>query len=684
MCIRDRGDILYFVGEDPRSSAPHESRLNPMIPSGYDYDFIDTEAILTRLEVKDGRIVTPEGLSYRVLVFGDRKKVTLKLFRKIRDMVEQGMCLIVSSKPDGSPSLSDYQDDEDLREIINELWGDLDGELVKERSFGKGKIFWGMSLKDVFDRLNIRPDFEFSSKSSDALINYIHRRIGNEVDIYFIANRKRCAESLVCTFRVNGKQPEIWNPETGEVTAFPIYEVLEDGRVRLPIYLGPSGSIFVVFQSQTSNERFTSLERNGEVILSTKPFPKASSGLYPNVVNNFTISVWVKPEVNASLPFSAMFPSISGACWIFYPPEGEIIYGRNHAICGLVAGRNGIAVYERSKGNPIPVLTVQMPLEGWTHIALIYEDGIPSLFVNGRFVSRGAKSSGLVHPGVGEPYLNDTVTTQPTYTIGDMGKPEVFNKVLNFIDVKKIFDAGPPKIDEYLPVDIIGREKVELLFWKGGNYILRGPNSCIEFQIPNIEQSLEIASPWKVSFPPGLGAPSEIILTKLISLHKHQDIGVKYFSGTATYTSKFTLQPDFISEDKRIYLDLGRVENIAEVKVNGKDLGIVWKPPYLLDITDAVKIGENDLEVQVTNVWINRLIGDEQFPAEYDYGGDMGFMGGAIRELPDWYREGLPKPTGRRITFTTWHLYDKDSPLVESGLIGPVILKVSIKKSISG
>lgn len=677
------GDILYFVGEDPRSSAPHESRLNPPLPNGYDYDFVDAEAILSRLDVKDGKIVTPEGLSYRVLVFGDRKKVTLKLLRKIKDMVEKGMCLVVNSKPDSSPSLSDYQNDEELKQIINELWGDLDGKSVKERYFGKGKIFWGMSLEDVLEKLNIKPDFEFTSKSSDALINYIHRRIGNDMDIYFIANRRRRPESLVCTFRVDGKQPEFWNPETGEVIPFPIYEVLEDGRIRLPLHLGPSGSMFVVFHSPASDNRFTSLERNGKVILGTKPFSKVSPGLHPNVMNNFTISVWVKPEVNASLPFSAMLPNISGACWIFYPPEGETIYGEGHAICGLVSGRNGIAVYERSKGNPIPVLIIQMPLEGWTHIALIYEDGAPSLFVNGKFVCRGSRSNKLVHPGVGELYLNDTVTTQPAYTIGDTNDPEVFNRVLNFIDIRRIFDAGPPKLEEHLPVEITSKETVELLFWKGGNYVLRGPNGYVEFQIPEIDLSMEIKGPWRVSFPPDMGAPEEIVLTQLISLHRHQDDGVKYFSGTATYRAQFTLQADFISEDKRIYLDLGRVENIAEVKVNGKDLGIMWKPPYLLDITDVVKVGDNDLEVQVTNVWVNRLIGDEQLPAEYDYGGGMGFMGGAIKELPEWYKKGLPKPIGKRVTFTTWHLYDKDSPLVESGLIGPVMLRVVFRKVIS-
>lgn len=673
------GDILYFLGEDPRTSAPHESRLDPPLPRGYDYDFVDSEAILTRLSIKDGKIVTPEGLSYRLLVLGNRKRITLKLLRKIRDMVYQGMCLVVSSRPEGSPSLSDYKEgDEELKHIIGELWGGLDGETVKEKTLGKGKIFWGIPLEDVLNRLDIAPDFDFTSKSSDALINYIHRRIGEDMDVYFVANRRRRSEKIVCTFRVHNKQPEIWNPESGEIFSFPFYEILDDGRIRLPLGLGPSGSVFVVFRSQASNQRFTSLEKDGEVILDTKPFPRVSPGLYPNVANNFTISVWVKPEVNASLPIGGMLPNISGACWIFYPPQGEVLYGEGHAICGLVAGRNGIAVYERSRGNPEPVLIIQMPIEGWTHIGLIYEDGAPSIFVNGRFICRSSKSSKLVHPGVGEPYCNDSVVTQPAYTIGDVSEPEVFTRVLNLIDIRKIVESGPPKFSESPIFELL--DSGELLVWNIGSYILHSPNGNVAFQVPEIDQTIEVTGPWHVLFPPDVGAPNEITLTRLISLHKHQDDGVRYFSGTATYKTNFILPSNL--DNKRVYLDLGRVENIAEVKINGKNLGILWKPPYRLDVTDSVKIGNNELEVQVTNVWVNRLIGDEQLPAEYEYGGSMGFMGGAIRELPEWYRQGLPKPPGKRVTFTTWHLYEKDSPLVESGLIGPVLLRIAVKKSI--
>jgi len=132
------------------------------------------------------------------------------------------------------------------------------------------------------------------------------------------------------------------------------------------------------------------------------------------------------------------------------------------------------------------------------------------------------------------------------------------------------------------------------------------------------------------------------------------------------------------------------VEVIADVKVNGKAVGNVWKFPYRLDITDAVRPGDNDLEIQVTNLWPNRLIGDEQFPAEYEYGGGMGGPGavgtggatGGIAKIPEWYAQGKPKPKGPRVAFTTWKWYGKDDPLLESGLLGPVLLRTAVRRPI--
>jgi hypothetical protein len=119
----------------------------------------------------------------------------------------------------------------------------------------------------------------------------------------------------------------------------------------------------------------------------------------------------------------------------------------------------------------------------------------------------------------------------------------------------------------------------------------------------------------------------------------------------------------------RVYLDLGRVEVMAGVRLNGKDLGILWKEPHSVEVTVALKSGQNTLEVQVVNRWINRQIGDEQLPEDSERNPN-----GTLKRWPQWLQDGKPSPTGR-YTFTSWRLWQKDSPLVESGLIGPVRLR---------
>src|SRR5262249_34436287 len=123
-----------------------------------------------------------------------------------------------------------------------------------------------------------------------------------------------------------------------------------------------------------------------------------------------------------------------------------------------------------------------------------------------------------------------------------------------------------------------------------------------------------------------------------------------------------------LSNGRELWLDLGNVKNFAEVSVNGHDIGLLWKPPFRVNITSAVKPGENQLQVKITNLWPNRIIGDEQLPP------DVTWKGSQLTEWPQWLVEGKPSPTGR-FTFTTWHHLDKSSPLLESGLLGPVMLR---------
>ncbi len=188
------------------------------------------------------------------------------------------------------------------------------------------------------------------------------------------------------------------------------------------------------------------------------------------------------------------------------------------------------------------------------------------------------------------------------------------------------------------------------------------------FDLAAVPQPVEITGPWDLRFPPNWGAPEHVTLDRLISWSEHPDTGVRYFSGTATYSKTIDVAADFVGGNCRLYLDLGKVGVMAEVKLNGHDLGILWKEPYRVDVTGVLQSGQNDLEVKVVNLWINRLIGDEQLPEDSERNSD-----GTLKQWPQWMVNGQPSPTGR-FTFTSWRLWKKNDPLVDSGLIGPVTL----------
>jgi hypothetical protein len=183
-----------------------------------------------------------------------------------------------------------------------------------------------------------------------------------------------------------------------------------------------------------------------------------------------------------------------------------------------------------------------------------------------------------------------------------------------------------------------------------------------------------LSGPWQVTFDPKWGGPAKpVTFAKLEDWSKHADTAIRYYSGTAVYRTTF--QSKIQNPKSKIFLDLGSVEVMARVKLNGKDCGIAWKPPYLVDITDAVHAGSNDLEISVVNLWINRMIGDEQLPLDSKW---KDFE--TLLEWPDWFKAGSPRPSGR-YTFSSCRHYQKDSPLVPSGLLGPVKVVVSLRET---
>jgi hypothetical protein len=415
------GDACYYYGD----MVPNFAQLKRSDPAkvlpGYDYDVATKEVVLTRMSVRDGRIVLPDGMSYRVLVLPDHPMISPEVLRKLKELVAAG-ATVIGPKPSRATGLTNYpRCDDEVRKLADELWDNCDGKSITEHTFGKGRVIWGTTAREVFAGDSVKPDFQFSGGQKNSFLDYIHRRDG-ETEIYFVANRSNRWEEIDCTFRVSGKTPELWDPVTGETRLAAAFTQSE-GRTTLPLEFAPYGSLFVIFRKPAANQAGTA----------TRNFPTFS-----------------------------------------------------------------------------------------------------------------------------EPF--------------------------------------------------------------------------------------EITGPWTVNFDPKWGGPASVEFATLVSWPHRPEDGIKYYSGTAIYHKTFDLPVEsrFTNRASRIFLDLGDVKNIAEVKLNGKNLGILWAVPFRVDVTDVIRPTGNELEIEVVNFWPNRIIGDQFLPPE------------------------------KRFTKTNIRKLTKNTPLPESGLLGPV------------
>ena len=461
---RFRADLCYFYGEDAPMCVHHNS-LQPAVPKGFDYDVCNADVLLNLMEVENDRIVTPSGMSYRVLVLPPTDRMTLPVLQKVAKLVQAG-ATVYGQKPEHSPSLTGYPDSEGtLAKLAGEVWGACDGKTVTEHPYGKGKIVWGVPLETV---LAAPPDF--TSKQGDLL--FIHRQEA-PAEVYFVSNQEQKPITAECSFRVTGKIPELWHPDTGKRETIAFYGS-GNGQTTLPIHFDPVGSVFVVFRDAApAAQPITSIQLNG-----TNPFSDVA--------------------------------------------------------------QDATSVPELSHG------------------------------------------------------------------------------------------------------------KVRFTAWKSGHYqCTTGTGATVEMSVPELPDPLELTGSWQLSFPPKLGAPAAAVFDHLFSWSDSTNDGIKYFSGTAAYEKDFTLSKDCFRKGRCLFLDLGSVKNLAQVVLNGKPLGILWKEPFRVEITGAAKSGKNHLTVKVTNLWPNRLIGDEKLPEK------------------------------QRITWTSVSLYKADSPLLPSGLLGPVTIQAA-------
>jgi hypothetical protein len=252
----------------PDEMCPHCGMKKPVdldsLGQGYDYDYINEDVILNRMRVKDGRLVLPDGMRYRVMVLPDRETISPEALRRIGEFVEAG-ATIVGRKPTRSNSLRGHPDcDREVRELADLIWGPCDGESVRSHTYGAGKVFWNVPLKDVLAGMGAAPDFVVISPSNENRdIDHIHRRTETE-DIYFVSNISHEHRSAVCRFRVSDERvPSFWHPDDGSVRPCTVYQKGE-GFIRLTVELPPGSSVFVVFKEDKRDDHLVSVTSSTE------------------------------------------------------------------------------------------------------------------------------------------------------------------------------------------------------------------------------------------------------------------------------------------------------------------------------------------------------------------------------------------------------------------------------------
>jgi hypothetical protein len=697
-------DVCYLSGEDMPQSLSRERRLmskspfDPLTPrerTGYNFDVCPPDALMTRMSVKDGRLVLPDGMSYRLLVLPMVETMTPQLLGKVKELIEAG-ATVVGSRPVKSPSLSNYpQCDRELKRLTDELWGSGEPPAkLTERRIGKGRLFWSAafqkkpeSIETPAQQLGAAQWIWYPDGDNHWALPAGTRYFRGTVEVD--PTRRVKSARLVATVYegmkcwVNGKPvASLACPLANYVfLTTDLTSSLKPGKNLIAVEAnngigGPSGLI--------ASLRIEYASGPAQTIYSDKQWESAKTTKADWATDVASANGWTAAREFGPLAPWEELNSVSANTQML--PEEELV--------NEVMAKLGVApdFDFQAKSGTRSLRFTHRTLDG----ADVYfvanklgqaDDAICAFRVQG-------KQPEIWHPDTGRieyPAVyseTDGVVRMPIYFEPSGSIFVVFRKsalplakqiVAVEMDGKEVLGTtwklfsppaevakpvNPPKVK--LAID--ANQRPCLQAWRPGNIVIRRTDGSTEpLSIGQLPPALNITGPWEVHFAPGGGAPEKVVFDKLVSWSDHPDNGVKHYSGTATYLKTFSLAPEMIGQGRRLQLSLGNVQIMAEITLNGKNLGIVWKEPFCMDISDAARPGENKLEVRVVNLWINRQIGDESLPEDSDRNPD----GKTLKSWPQWLLEGKTSPTGRH-SFTSWRLWQKNDPLQPSGLIGPV------------
>ncbi len=383
-------DVAYYYGDHVPNFAQLKKSDPAKILPGYDYDVITEEALLTRASVRDGRIVLPDGMSYRVLVLPDRAQISLPLLRKLKELVVAG-ATVIGPPPVESGSLQHFPEcDAEVARLADELW---------HGQPGRGRVISGKTTREVLLAADVPPDFAADSgkpagpeAGAPLPLDYIHRHAG-DTEIFFVANRATNVVPANCTFRVSGKVPELWNAVTGARAFAAAYEG-KNGRVTVPLEFAPCGSWFVVFREPAAKHPATATSNRAAVASSLE-----------------IAGPWaVRFDTNWGGPASAEFAEL--VSWPTRPEPGIKFY-------------SGTAIYEKNFGLPNSKPKIRNP-KLFLDLGNVRE--LAEVKVNG-------KSCGIVWAPPFEVDVTDAVKP---------GTNRLEIEVINFWPNRIIGDAGLP------------------------------------------------------------------------------------------------------------------------------------------------------------------------------------------------------------------------------------------------
>jgi hypothetical protein len=256
-------DVLYYQGDH----VPNLVRLKEADPGnvlpGYDYDVVNEEILLGRTSVKDRRIYLDSGMQYRILVLPDHKVLSLAALEKVKQLVADG-AVVFGEKPVKTVSLENYPDcDYEFKMIADHVWG-LEPDSSGQNIFGKGMVIWGRDIREVLMDLGLEPDFAVNNPEPDDVFDYIHYKIC-DADMYFVCNQTARQKERICTFRISGRQPELWDPLTGQIRDANAF-TQANGKTEIPLLFSPYGCWFVIFHKSISLEQQGTGQTNYPVV----------------------------------------------------------------------------------------------------------------------------------------------------------------------------------------------------------------------------------------------------------------------------------------------------------------------------------------------------------------------------------------------------------------------------------